>query len=61
MPILDSCLATLYPGKSFSTIKAEIPLTPWSASVMAMTVMTSATGPLEMKCLDPLMMYCHPF
>ena len=54
MPIFFSCLPVEKPGKSFSTMKAEMPWLPLDLSVMANTTKVSATLPLVMKHLEPL-------
>ncbi len=47
-PIFTSFCATLKPGKSRCTMKAEIPCAPRSGAVFAYTSRVSATGPLVM-------------
>ncbi len=54
MPIFFSWEPTLKPGKSFSTINAEMPLVPSSLLVMANTTNTLAKPALVMKILEPL-------
>ena len=53
MPILFSFLATMNPGVSFSTMKAEIPFFPFVLSVRAMTTVVDPTLPCVMKFLLP--------
>ena len=54
IPIFFSCLPVEKPGKSFSTMKAEMPWLPLVLSVMAKTTKVEATLPLVMKHLEPL-------
>jgi hypothetical protein len=55
MPIFRSAAARWNPGVSVGTRKAEMPLWPAVRSVMAKSTMASATGPLVIQFLLPLM------
>jgi len=54
IPSLFSCLPTENPGLSLETKKAEIPLAPFSRSVLKKAMMTSAKPPFVVKFLVPL-------
>jgi hypothetical protein len=56
IPILSKLLLTEKPLNPFSTKKAVIPRAPLDLSTVAMTMITSAMGPLVMKVLVPLRM-----
>ncbi len=54
MPIFSRLRPRLKPGVVVSTAISEVPLAPSLGSVLATTTTRSASWPLEMKVLDPL-------
>ena len=60
MPSFSSGFCRRKPGVSVSTTKAVMPLVPLDRSVMVNITMASATGPLVIQFLVPLMTYRSP-
>ncbi len=60
IPILSSSFPILNPGKSFSTINADMPLVPLVLSVIAKIIYTSACPPFVINILVPFNIYLSP-
>ena len=60
IPSFSSAFWRMKPGVPVSTTKAVMPLVPFDRSVMVKSTIASATGPLVIQFLVPLMTYVSP-